>query len=63
MTANWLEGLTLERVDVGEVVLRVRYGGDGSPVLLLHGHPIASGHHIAEEAPEEVAAVTGFLRG
>lgn len=23
----------------GEVALRVRYGGDGPPVLLLHGHP------------------------
>jgi haloacetate dehalogenase len=33
------EGFTLERVDVGEAVLRVRHGGSGPPVLLLHGHP------------------------
>jgi haloacetate dehalogenase len=33
------EGFTLDRVDVGEVVLRVRHGGSGPPVLLLHGHP------------------------
>ncbi|HEX2177803.1 MAG TPA: alpha/beta hydrolase [Nocardioidaceae bacterium] len=33
------EGFTLERVDVGEVTLRVRHGGDGPPVLLVHGHP------------------------
>ena len=33
------EGFTLEYVDVGEVTLRVRHGGDGQPVVLLHGHP------------------------
>jgi mannose-6-phosphate isomerase-like protein (cupin superfamily) len=33
------EGFTLEHVDVGEVTLRVRHGGDGQPVVLLHGHP------------------------
>jgi haloacetate dehalogenase len=33
------DGFSLERVDVGGAVLRVRHGGDGPPVLLLHGHP------------------------
>jgi len=33
------KGFRLDRVDVGEVVLRVRYGGAGAPVVLLHGHP------------------------
>jgi haloacetate dehalogenase len=33
------EGFTLEHVDVGEVTLRVRHGGSGPPVLLVHGHP------------------------
>ncbi|WP_410595064.1 alpha/beta hydrolase [Amycolatopsis sp. lyj-23] len=33
------EGFTLDRVDVGEVTLRVRHGGSGPPVLLVHGHP------------------------
>jgi haloacetate dehalogenase len=28
-----------EQVDVGEVTLRVRYAGEGPPVLLIHGHP------------------------
>jgi len=39
---RWLvffEGFTLDRVDLGGAVLRVRHGGSGSPVLLLHGHP------------------------
>lgn len=29
----------LETVDLGRVSLRVRHGGNGSPVVLLHGHP------------------------
>src|SRR4029078_1755572 len=29
----------LDEIDVGEAVLRVRHGGSGPPVLLLHGHP------------------------
>ena len=33
------KGFRLDRVNVGEVVLRVRYGGAGAPVVLLHGHP------------------------
>ena len=27
------------RVDAGGVTLRARYGGEGEPVVLLHGHP------------------------
>ncbi|WP_138735775.1 alpha/beta fold hydrolase [Modestobacter excelsi] len=33
------EGFELTRVDVGEVTLRVRTGGSGPPLLLLHGYP------------------------
>ena len=33
------DNFTLDRVEVGEVSLRVRYGGSGPPVVLLHGHP------------------------
>ena len=33
------EGCRLDFVDVGDVTLRVRTGGDGPPLLLLHGHP------------------------
>ena len=98
-------------VDVGETSVFVRHGGDGPPVLLLHGHPrtsatwhrvapwlvanghtvvcpdlrgygrsgkpleiwadraddlrgfpIESGHHMAEEAPEQLSgALVHFL--
>ena len=33
------EGFALEEIDVGEAVMRVRHGGSGPPLLLLHGHP------------------------
>ena len=33
------DGFTLDHVDVGEVTLRVRHGGSGPPIVLLHGHP------------------------
>jgi haloacetate dehalogenase len=37
--AGGFDGYAQERVDVGEVTLRVRHGGSGSPLLLLHGYP------------------------
>jgi haloacetate dehalogenase len=33
------DGFRLDFVDVGEVRLRVRHGGNGPAVLLVHGHP------------------------
>jgi haloacetate dehalogenase len=33
------EGFQLSRIDVGEATLRVRHGGSGPPLLLLHGYP------------------------
>lgn len=47
------DGFQLDRVDVGEVTLRVRYGGEGEPVVLLHGHP-RTPHDLA---PRGAAAV------
>jgi haloacetate dehalogenase len=43
------DGFTDERVDVGEVHLRVRHAGKGQPVLLVHGHPRtgATWHRVA----------------
>jgi haloacetate dehalogenase len=40
MAGEFFTGFEESRVDVGDgVVLRVRAGGEGSPVVLLHGHP------------------------
>jgi haloacetate dehalogenase len=33
------DSFTLDRVSVGDVTLRVRHGGSGPAVVLLHGHP------------------------
>jgi haloacetate dehalogenase len=33
------DGFTCADLDVGDVVLRARYGGAGPPVVLIHGHP------------------------
>lgn len=33
------EGFTIDSVDVGDSMIHVRHGGEGRPVVLLHGHP------------------------
>lgn len=59
------EGFELDRIDVGEVVLRVRHGGSGRPVLLLHGHPRthATWHRVAPLLATEHFVVCPDLRG
>jgi haloacetate dehalogenase len=59
------DGFTLEKVDVGEVVLRVRHGGSGPPVLLLHGHPRThtTWHRVASILAEDHYVVCPDLRG
>ena len=59
------EGFQLEFVDVGEATLRVRHGGSGSPVVLLHGHPRthATWHDVAPRVAERHAVVCPDLRG
>jgi haloacetate dehalogenase len=51
---GFFEGFTTRTVDVGEAALHVRYGGAGSPVLLLHGHPRtgATWHRVAARLRE-----------
>jgi haloacetate dehalogenase len=59
------EGFELERIDVGEVSLRVRYGGSGPPLLLLHGHPRthATWHRVAPLLAGDHTVVCPDLRG
>ncbi|HEX2312809.1 MAG TPA: alpha/beta hydrolase [Thermomonospora sp.] len=59
------EGFTLDRVDVGEAELRVRHGGQGPPVLLLHGHPRthATWHKVAPLLADRYTVVCPDLRG
>jgi haloacetate dehalogenase len=55
----------LDHVDLGEVRLRVRYGGAGAPVVLLHGHPRThtTWHEVAPQLAENHFVVTPDLRG
>jgi haloacetate dehalogenase len=59
------DGFALEHLDVGEAVLRVRHGGSGPPVLLLHGHPRthATWHRVAPLLAGELTVVCPDLRG
>jgi len=59
------EGFTLDRIDVGEAELRVRHGGSGPAVLLLHGHPRThtTWHRVAPLLAREHTVVCPDLRG
>ncbi len=58
-------GFALETVDCGEVALRVRHGGSGPPVVLLHGHPRthATWHQVAARLAARHTVVCPDLRG
>src|SRR5271154_342665 len=45
------EGFQQDQIDVGEASVFVRHGGDGPPVVLLHGHPRTSAtwHRVAPQ--------------
>lgn len=59
------EGFALERIDVGEAVLRVRLGGSGPPLLLLHGYPQTHmmWGKIAGDLARDFTVVAPDLRG
>jgi haloacetate dehalogenase len=59
------DGFTLDRIDVGEAVLRVRHGSSGPPVLLLHGHPRThtTWHRVAPLLARDHTVVCPDLRG
>ena len=59
------EGFSLERIDVGEALIRARIGGAGPPVVLLHGHPRThvTWHLVAPLLAERYTVVCPDLRG
>ena len=59
------DGFQLDRVDVGDVTLRVRHGGEGEPVVLLHGHPRThtTWHRVAPQLASSFFVVCPDLRG
>ncbi|HEX2142564.1 MAG TPA: alpha/beta hydrolase [Candidatus Limnocylindria bacterium] len=59
------DGFVMERRRVGDVELRVRIGGSGRPLLLLHGHPQthAMWHLVAPSLAERHTVVVPDLPG
>ena len=59
------EGFGLEDVDTGEAQVRVRRGGSGPPLLLLHGHPQTHvmWHRVAARLKDDFTLVMPDLRG
>jgi haloacetate dehalogenase len=59
------DGFTLSMIDTGEVTLRVRHGGNGPPLLLLHGHPQTHvmWHAVAPQLAQDFTVIAPDLRG
>jgi len=59
------EDFVLEEVDAGEATIRVRHGGSGPPLLLLHGHPQTHvmWHLVAPRLARDFTVVAMDLRG
>src|SRR5579859_360474 len=59
------EGFSLDTVDTGEATIRVRHGGSGPPLLLLHGHPQTHymWYAVASRLAEDFTVVATDLRG
>ena len=54
---SMFEGFKLSMIETGEVVIRVRHGGNGPPLLLLHGHPQT--HYIWHKIAPLLARIFG----
>jgi haloacetate dehalogenase len=59
------DGFELGFIDTAEATIRVRHGGSGPPLLLLHGHPQthAMWHLVGPRLAEEFTVVAADLRG
>ena len=55
----------LSMIDTGEAQIRVRHGGTGPPLLLLHGHPQTHlmWHKVAPRLAQDFTVVATDLRG
>ena len=59
------EGFRRERIDTGEAGIACVHGGEGPPVLLLHGYPQTSAEwaHVAPLLGRRMSVVCADLRG
>jgi haloacetate dehalogenase len=62
---DFFDDFTVDRITVGDVTLRVRYAGNGPPVVLLHGHPRTSAtwHRVAPLLAIDHTVICPDLRG
>src|SRR5262249_57213032 len=60
-----MPGFTLTDIDTSGARIRLRHGGSGPPLLLLHGNPLthASWHAVAPRLAERFRVVADDLRG
>lgn len=58
-------GFASTLIETDEAMIRVRYGGNGPPLLLLHGHPQTHvmWHAVAPRLAEQFFVVVSDLRG
>ena len=58
-------GFRLDRIDVAEATINVRIGGNGPPVLLLHGYPQTHvmWHRVAPQLAGNFTVICADLRG
>lgn len=59
------EGFTVADIDTGSARIRLRHGGNGPPLLLLHGNPLThvSWHRLAGRLARQFHVVAADLRG
>jgi haloacetate dehalogenase len=59
------DDFTLEHIETPEATIRVRHGGSGPPLLLLHGYPQTHvmWHRVAPRLAREFSVVAMDLRG
>src|SRR3712207_5067370 len=62
---GFFDGFALDHLDTGEATIRLRRGGEGPPVVLLHGHPRThtTWHRVAPRLAERFTVVCPDLRG
>lgn len=62
---DMFDGFDTEQIDVGDATINLRHGGQGPPLLLLHGHPQThiTWHRVAPRLAEHFTLVIPDLRG
>ena len=60
-----MPGFELRDIDTAGARIRLRHGGSGPPLLLLHGNPLthAAWHKVAPRLAERFHVVAADLRG